>query len=101
MTTYTVTKVRKELSADKSHEHIEGVCTTDGTHYTRQQVVDSIDAAPTNAGIQFSDVFTVWIAGSGGDNSVINGVGGPDTSPTRGTSSRSTSPATPDDSRLT
>jgi hypothetical protein len=24
-TTYTVTKVGKELSADKSHEHIEGV----------------------------------------------------------------------------
>jgi hypothetical protein len=46
-TTYTVTKVRKELSADKSHEHIEGVFTTDGTHYTRQQVVDSIDAGNT------------------------------------------------------
>ena len=47
MATFTVTKVRKESSADKTHEHIEGVCTTDGTHYTRQQVVDSIDSGNT------------------------------------------------------
>lgn len=47
MTTYVVTKVRKELSADTSHEHIEGVCTEDGTHYTRQEVVDSIDDGNT------------------------------------------------------
>jgi hypothetical protein len=47
MATFTVTKVRKESSADKTHEHIEGVCTTDGTHYTRQQVVDGIDAGNT------------------------------------------------------
>jgi len=47
MATYTVTKVRKELSEDKTHEHIEGVCTSDGTHYTRQAVVDSIDAGNT------------------------------------------------------
>jgi hypothetical protein len=47
MATYTVTKVRKEWSADKGHEHIEGVCTSDGTHYTRQQVVDSINAGNT------------------------------------------------------
>lgn len=47
MATYTVTKVRKELSADTTHEHIEGVCTSDGAHYTRQQVVDSIDAGNT------------------------------------------------------
>jgi hypothetical protein len=40
---------------------------------------------PTNPGIQFSDVFTVYVAGSGGDNSVINGVGGPDTSTAPGT----------------
>lgn len=44
MATYTVTHVRKELSADGTHRHIEGVCTTDGTHYTRREVVDSIDA---------------------------------------------------------
>jgi hypothetical protein len=44
MATLTVTGVRKEASADGSHRHIEGVCTADGTHYTRSQVVDSIDA---------------------------------------------------------
>jgi hypothetical protein len=26
---------------------------------------------PTNPGVQFSDVFTVYVAGSGGDNSVF------------------------------
>jgi hypothetical protein len=36
--------------------------------------------APTAPGVQFHNVFTVWIAGSGGYNSVINGVGGPATS---------------------
>jgi hypothetical protein len=46
-TTYTVTKVRKELSGDGSHEHIEGVCTSSGIHYTRQEVVDSINAGNT------------------------------------------------------
>lgn len=40
----TVTKVRKESSSDGSHRHIEGVCTVEGTHYTRRQVVDSINA---------------------------------------------------------
>jgi hypothetical protein len=45
--TFTVTRVRKESSADGSHRHIEGVCTADGTHYTRRQVVDSIDAGNT------------------------------------------------------
>jgi len=44
MTTYTITKVRKESSSDGSHKHIEGVCTTAGVHYTRKQVVDSIKA---------------------------------------------------------
>jgi hypothetical protein len=44
MTTYTITKVRKETSSDGSHKHIEGVCTTAGVHYTRKQVVDSIKA---------------------------------------------------------
>jgi hypothetical protein len=33
--------------------------------------------APKASGIQFHDVFGVWIAGSGGLDSVINGVGGP------------------------
>jgi hypothetical protein len=47
MTTYIVTKVRKELSSDGTHRHIEGVCTEGGTHYTRKQVVDSINAGST------------------------------------------------------
>ena len=38
----TVSKVRKELSASGTHRHIEGVCTIDGTHYTRRQVVEGI-----------------------------------------------------------
>ena len=37
-------------------------------------------AAPKVAGIQFHDVFGVWIAGPGGLDSVVNGVGGPVTS---------------------
>jgi hypothetical protein len=41
--------------------------------------------APTTPGVQFHDVCTVWIAGSGGDTSIIDGVGGPDTSTTPGT----------------
>jgi hypothetical protein len=47
VTTYVVTKVRKELSADGSHRHIEGVCTEAGIHYTRKEVVDSIAAGNT------------------------------------------------------
>lgn len=45
MSTYTVTKVRKESvgTGDNRHQHIEGVCTEGGTHYTRKEVVDSID----------------------------------------------------------
>jgi hypothetical protein len=41
--------------------------------------------APDTAGVQFHDVFGVWIAGSGGFNSVINGVGGPVNSVSPGT----------------
>lgn len=47
MTTYTVTGVRMESCGDGIHEHIEGVCTSAGVHYTRKQVVDSIDAGNT------------------------------------------------------
>ncbi len=36
--------------------------------------------APDRAGVQFHNVFALWIAGSGGDNSIINGIGGPVTS---------------------
>jgi hypothetical protein len=41
--------------------------------------------APDTSGVQFHDIFTVWIAGSGGYNSIINGTGGPDTSSSPGT----------------
>ena len=40
----TVTKVRKERADDGTHEHIEGVCTRDGTHFTRGYVARRIDA---------------------------------------------------------
>lgn len=42
--TYYVTEVRKEKTADGSHEHIEGVCTEAGVHFTRAQVVQNIEA---------------------------------------------------------
>ena len=41
--------------------------------------------SPDTPGVQFHNVFAVWIAGSGGDDSVINGVGGPVTSTSPGT----------------
>jgi len=41
--------------------------------------------APDTPGVQFHNIFAVWIAGSGGDNSIINGVGGPATSTNPGT----------------
>jgi hypothetical protein len=41
--------------------------------------------APQAPGVQFHDVFGVWIAGSGGLDSVVNGVGGPVTSTNPGT----------------
>lgn len=38
-----VTKVRMEVSmAGGRHEHIEGVCTPTGAHFTRGQVVQGI-----------------------------------------------------------
>ena len=43
MPTYYATGVRKELSADRTHEHIAGVC-AGSAYWTRQQVVDSINA---------------------------------------------------------
>ena len=42
MADYTITKVRKEWSSDGSHRHITGVLTNGGSHYTRQDVVNSI-----------------------------------------------------------
>lgn len=44
MATYTVTKVRMERCGDGKSEHIEGVCTSTGAHYSRKEVVDSIRA---------------------------------------------------------
>ena len=54
MTRYTVTKIRKEWSVDKTHRHLEGVITEDGTHYTRREVVDSIAEGHT------------WVTSAGG-----------------------------------
>ena len=62
MAFYTVVKVRKEWSADSSHQHIEGVCTDAGIHYTRQEVVSSIDAGSTwktNAGGFSAEIVTM------------------------------------------
>jgi|SRR5450756_70078 len=41
--------------------------------------------APQAPGVQFHDVFGVWIGGSGGLDSIVNGTGGPVTSTTPGT----------------
>jgi hypothetical protein len=40
--------------------------------------------APDTSGVQFHNIFAVWIAGSGGDSSIINGTGGPVNSTTPG-----------------
>ncbi len=47
MATYTVTGVRKVLSDDFRHRHIEGVITHDRVHHTLRFVVDSIRAGNT------------------------------------------------------
>ncbi|MDO9485055.1 MAG: DUF3892 domain-containing protein [Actinomycetota bacterium] len=44
MAMFTVVRVRKEWSADRSHRHIEGVLTAANVYYDCQQVVASIDA---------------------------------------------------------
>jgi hypothetical protein len=41
--------------------------------------------SPDTSGVQFHNVFGVWIAGSGGLDSVVNGTGGPVTSTSPGT----------------
>jgi hypothetical protein len=41
--------------------------------------------APDTPGVQFHNIFGVWIAGSGGLDSIINGTGGPVTSTSPGT----------------
>lgn len=62
MTTYTVTRVRKEYSADGGHRHIEGVITTANAHYTRREVVQSLNAGST------------WVTSSGGLSATIRAV---------------------------
>jgi hypothetical protein len=59
MANYTVTKVRKERSADGTHRHIAGVITDAGTFYPRGQVADSIKAG------------NAWITSAGGYRAVI------------------------------
>jgi hypothetical protein len=41
--------------------------------------------SPNTPGVQFHNVFGVWIVGGGGLSSIINGVGGPATSTNPGT----------------
>jgi hypothetical protein len=41
--------------------------------------------SPDTPGVRFHNVFGVWIGGSGGFDSVVNGVGGPVTSANPGT----------------
>lgn len=57
MATYKVTRVRKEAPPlNASHEHIVGVLTDDGSYFTNQQVVDSIQAGD------------VWLASVAGES---------------------------------
>jgi len=46
---------------------------------------DAAFQSPHTSGVQFHNIFCVWIAGSGGDKSLINGAGGPCTSTSPGT----------------
>jgi hypothetical protein len=62
MATYTVVAVRKEWGADGRHRHLEGVFTDAGTHYTRREVVNSIDAGNT------------WRTSAGGYSATIHKV---------------------------
>jgi hypothetical protein len=48
------------------------------------QVTEAFQA-PQAPGVQFHDVFGVWIGGSGGLDSIVNGTGGPVTSTSPGT----------------
>lgn len=59
MATFTVIKVRKERASDGTHRHIEGVITDDGVHYTRREVVSSIDQGD------------VWRTSAGGYSATI------------------------------
>jgi hypothetical protein len=59
MASYTVTKVRKEQSADGTHRHIAGVITTANQYWARKQVVDSLNAGDS------------WVTSAGGYSAVI------------------------------
>ena len=54
MAKFIVTRVRKELSSDGTHQHIEGVCVASGLHYSRRDVVASIAAG------------NIWVTSGGG-----------------------------------
>ena len=54
-----VTHTRKEASADGTHEHVAGVCTTVGTYFTRAEVVSGIDRGET------------WLTSGGGSTARI------------------------------
>jgi len=43
----TVTRVRRERSLSGSHEHIEGVWTTEDEYFSRGQIIRSLDAGET------------------------------------------------------
>ncbi len=47
MTTFIVTGVRKVISEDFTHRHIEGVCTADRAHHSLGAVIASINAGNT------------------------------------------------------
>ena len=42
-----VTRVRRERSLSGSHEHIEGVWTSDDEYFSRGQIIRSLDAGET------------------------------------------------------
>lgn len=60
MAIYTVTRVRVEQAEEGGHhEHIVGVCTDNGTFYTRQEVVDSIKTVNTWRTLAAGDYATI------------------------------------------
>lgn len=59
MANHVVTMVREERSDDGTHEHVEGFCTDGGVHYTRREVVDSINAG------------NIWKTSAGGYEATI------------------------------
>lgn len=40
--THVVTGIHKAISVDRSHYHVNCVCTSTGEHFSRQEVVESI-----------------------------------------------------------